>query len=108
MKVLRAHVDDELMTVELDIDASNVASNRIARLEQNHVVGSIEQPGQRHAGHPAADDANRTPTGSSAERVNRQRGACGERAQNLSTSEERRHGQRIRGSRATVNVEPTR
>ena len=91
VKVLRTHVDDELMAVEFDRDAADVAANRVVRLEQDDVASAIEQPGQRDAGHPAADDANRAPGGGSVEAGHRQRGACRERKQYVPAIDQRGH-----------------
>jgi hypothetical protein len=81
MKVLRPHVDDELVTIELDVEALNVAADGISRFEHDNVAGAIEEPRQRHARHSASDDPDEaSPDASRSELLNGKCSAGAERA----------------------------
>ena len=61
MEKLRAHVDGEVMSVELDVERLDVPANSVATLEEHDIALPVEQPRHRHARHAAADDRDRAP-----------------------------------------------
>src|SRR5215213_3154382 len=91
MEILRADVDGDVLSVDVDVDRLHVAADRVTCFEQHDVAGAVEEPGEGNAGHASADDADRTPPARRA----RDRGHTGSgnnRSQNVAP----RDGKRIR------------